>query len=202
MTGSSGAKRAGERGGMQGSTVVAALAGLLALGCGEGADQGAEAAGGDAEGGAAAREEAPLPYDFPEGQARAVRRLLGQGGEEWRLAVPDDNTSPLLIRMRRDQPGYEPYYLRADLTGNGEEDFAVALTDGSHFRVFWSRHAGGDSYAPAQPVVTLDWLDEGGLFHLDGDLVVGAFYSDRLSRYRWDPESRRLERVDLPPPGG
>lgn len=140
--------------------------------------------------------EISFPYEFTPEQKRAVGRFL-EGREGWRLALDSDNTNPLLGRMKREDPGYQPYLAQADFTGDGREDFALAVTnDAGLFRVVWFRNA-GSQYAPPQPVANASWLDEGGLFVKDGDLLVGAFFSDRVQRYAWNPEARRLERQEV-----
>lgn len=172
---------------------------LLALGaaagCGErAAEEGAGTAGDTAS--APDYESMTFAYEFDAAQKRAVGPFL-EAREGWRLAVSSDNANPLLGRMKRDRPEYEPYLAEADLDADGDEDFALALTNGSGaFRVVWFRRVGG-GYAPPQPVASASWLDQGGLFVDEGDLLVGEFYTDRAERYAWNPEARSLERQEV-----
>jgi hypothetical protein len=99
--------------------------------------------------------------------------------------------------MKRDDPSYYPYFLAGDLTDDGRDDCGLAVTNGGGaFRVVWFRNAGRE-YAPPQPVASASWLDRGGLFLKDGDLLVGEFYTDRAQRYAWNEETHRLERQEV-----
>lgn len=173
------------------TAVLIGLTGTMAAACG--GDR-AEDAGEQTA--AAARpdyENMSFPYEFEPAQKRAVGRYL-ERLDGWRLAVTTDNTNQLLGRMKRDQPGYQPYFAEGDITGDGKEDFALVLTNGSGaFRVVWFRST-GSAYGPPQPVANVAWLDQAGLFVQDGDLLVGEFDTDRSQRYRWNAEARRLER--------
>lgn len=172
---------------------------LLALGapagCGDRAVEGeAEDAGQTAS--TPDYESMTFAYEFDAAQKVAVGPFL-EAREGWRLAVASDNANPLLGRMKRDRPDYEPYFAEGDLDDDGDEDFALALTNGrGAFRVVWFRRV-GSGYAPPQPVASASWLDQGGLFVDEGDLLVGEFYSDRAERYAWNPEARGLERQEV-----
>lgn len=168
--------------------LAVAFAGTWLAGCGgERADESVPP--DTADGG----EAASLPYDFSSEQAEAVSRFL-RGRRGWRLVTASDNENPLLERQQRDDPGYEPYFVEGDLTGDDAPDFALAFDTGDGWRVVWFRRA-DRGYVQGQPVIHADWLDEGGLFVRDGDLVLGTFFTDRLQIYRWEPESNRLRHV-------
>lgn len=171
------------------------LALALAAGCGERAVEEETATAGDTAA-TPDYEGMSFAYEFDAAQKRAVGAFL-EAREGWRLAVPSDNKNPLLGRMKRDRPEYEPYFAEGDLDADGDEDFALALTNGSGaFRVVWFRRV-GSGYGPPQPVASVSWLDQGGLFVDEGDLLVGEFYTDRAERYAWNPETRSLERQEV-----
>lgn len=141
-------------------------------------------------------ESMSFPYDFEPAQKRAVGRYL-ESRPDWRLAVASDNTSQFLGRMKQDRPDYEPYFAEGDITGDGEEDFALAVTNGSGaFRVVWFRGT-GSGYAPPQPVTNASWLNEGGLVLKGGALLIGKFDADGAQRYTWNAEARRLDRQEV-----
>ena len=141
-------------------------------------------------------ESMSFPYDLEPPQKRAIGRYL-ESRPDWRLALAEDNTSQLLGRMKRDRPDYEPYFAEGDITGDGERDLVLAVTNGSGaFRVVWFRGT-GTGYAPPQPVTNASWLNEGGIILKDGDLLIGEFYTDAAQRYAWNAEARRLERQEV-----
>lgn len=171
---------------------------LLALGpaagCGDRAVE--EEAEGAGETSTPDYESMNFAYEFDAAQKRAVGPFL-ETREGWRLAVASDNANPLLGRMKRDRPEYQPYFAEGDLDDDGDDDFALALTNGrGAFRVVWFRRV-GSGYGPPQPLASASWLDQGGLFVDDGDLLVGEFYTDRAERYAWNPETRSLERQEV-----
>ena len=112
------------------------------------------------------------------------------------LALPGENGNPLLARMREEQPGYDPYVLRGDLTHDGRPDLVVVLRQGAAWSVYWMRGTKG-GYAEPLPLGDHQLLAEGGLFLKDGDLGIGRFYSDVATWYRWSPGTRTLELHDI-----
>ncbi len=112
------------------------------------------------------------------------------------LARPGENGSRLLARMREEEPGYDPYVLRGDLTHDGRPDLVVVLREGEAWSVYWMRGT-KDGYAEPLPLGDHQLLAEGGLFIKDGDLGIGRFYSDVATWYRWSPGTRRLEPHDI-----
>jgi len=135
----------------------------------------------------------PAP-PVPVREMPAVQALMA-GLEGARLASPDDNGSPLLKQMREQDPGYDPYTLRHDLTGDGRTDLVVVLRQGDTWPVYWFRGT-GQGYAPAAALGNHPLLEEGGLVVKDRQLGIGRFYSDVASWYRWNPRTRSLELQD------
>lgn len=174
---------------LPGLALLLVLAPLLAACGGERPDE------GEATGKAAATpdyERMSFPYELDAAQKRALGAFL-DAREGWRLVVGAEHTSGGLAPLKRERPDYEPYFVEGDLTGDGQEDFVVAVTNGSGtFRILWFRHAGG-AYAPPQPVANVAWLEGAGLFLEEGGLVVRELDGSRVQRYGWNPERRRLE---------
>lgn len=126
-------------------------------------------------------------YHFTAGERQAVASALGTH-PGWRLATRADNTAPDLATVLREQPGYEPYFVRETDRAAERPDFAVALVRDGQFAVYWFR-ADDDGYMPGQEVTTADWLHDGGL-HFRGDaLEVAPFNSDEIFAFRWPPHA-------------
>lgn len=132
----------------------------------------------------------PVPIrDIPD-----VHRLLDSHPGA-ALARPGDNGSPLLEQMREQQPGYDPYILRQDITGDGRADLVVALREGGTWPVYWMRGT-KNGYAEPVSLGNHELLAEGGLVVKDGKLGIGRFYSDVATWYRWNAETRTLDPLD------
>lgn len=73
-------------------------------------------------------------YLFSPTQEMALQKLLAQN-PAWRLAMPRDNQSDLYVQYEQENPGYDPYFAHADMTGDGLDDFAVALVQDAQWAV-------------------------------------------------------------------
>jgi hypothetical protein len=111
------------------------------------------------------------------------------------LARPEDNGNPLLAQMREQEPGYDPYILRQDITGDGRADLVVVLRKDGKWPVYWMRGT-KDGYADPVSLGNHELLAEGGLVVKDGALGIGRFYSDVAAWYRWNPDTGALDLQD------
>ncbi len=141
--------------------------------------------------GCKAKEE----YRFSGSQRPVIEKLLADSAG-WRLARESDNTNPQLEDQKRDQPGYHPYFLEADVDGDVRTDFVIALVHqpDTNFAVYFF-HAGGSNYDPPQLLFCSPYLNSCGLFFNNGQLLAGDFYTDNAVVYRWDPAQRKLTEV-------
>jgi hypothetical protein len=120
-------------------------------------------------------------YPFTEAERQAVEDLLKEQ-PGWRVAISADNAAPDLAAQRREQPGYEPYFVR--FPRGSHPDFAVVLVRSAQYSVYWFRADSG-RYCPFE-VTSADWLRTAGL-HLRGDtLEVAPFHSDEIFAFAWD----------------
>jgi hypothetical protein len=128
-------------------------------------------------------------------QRLVVDKLLADS-VTWQLALPSDNTNPNLKDQRRDQPGYQPYYLEADIDHDGQEDFVVALIHkpDTSFAVFLFRRL-NELYASPQLIFSSRALQRCGLFFIRDHLVVGEFYTDNAVTFRWDSTLHKLVEI-------
>lgn len=132
-------------------------------------------------------------YAFSAAQSKAIRGLLLKN-PGWRIASISDNHDPGLAQYQREHPGYTPYFLERDFTGDGKKDFVIVLLRGKYFGVVWFR-AVGDQYAAPQWLTRKGSLSDGGVFgDRRGLFVGGPFYSDNLALFVWDQKSKQMIR--------
>jgi hypothetical protein len=129
-------------------------------------------------------------YPFTGTQRKAVELLLSKA-KGWRIALPSDNRSPDLEQYQNEHPGYTPYFVEGDLTGDGSKDFAIAVIKGEYYGVVFFK-AEGDNYLPPQWLTRKGALDDGGLFIDDRGLWGGQFYTDNLFHFVWSVKEKRL----------
>ncbi len=87
-----------------------------------------------------------------------------------------------LSQMRGGDPGYQPYILRGDFNGDGEEDFAVLLVreseDGPPSGVLAIFNGPFSGYSPPAPAAVFKarFGKFVALFAKDGELLLGQFH--------------------------
>lgn len=129
-------------------------------------------------------------YHFTAAQKEAIKALLSKA-EGWRLALPSDNHSADLKQFEMEHPGYTPYYVQADITGDGRKDFVIALVRGKYFGVVFLR-AKGDHYSSPQWLTRKGALRDGGLFVDARGVWGGQFYTDNLFLFVWSKKLHKL----------
>jgi hypothetical protein len=124
-----------------------------------------------------------LPYPFTSLQRNAVTRLLASN-EGWQLATDSDYRNKNRLRdIRTTTPTFEPYLARQ--SSDGDDDFAVALTRDSTFKVFYFRHSDG-KYLNPQEVSEVRWLNDGVLVLKGDTLDLAPWASDEIFRFVWN----------------
>jgi hypothetical protein len=143
--------------------------------------------GEERTGGSGTAAEIAIPYDVTPEQRRGITALV-RSNPEWRVADDADNRHGMLENMRRDNPGYRPYFTVHDFNRDGTGDFAITLIREGTFRSYWFKGISGgyadQGYAEPVLLVEEDWLANGGqIISSEGDLLVGEFYTDHLVRF-------------------
>jgi hypothetical protein len=103
----------------------------------------------------------------------------------WTVATAEDNTDKEGIKKKRAKdPGFEPYYVSSDMTGDGINDFAIVIKKkgSTGFGIVWFLGEKGGKYVPQWMGET--YLHEGciksnkkGLWiYLDISCKKGIFY--------------------------
>jgi hypothetical protein len=131
-------------------------------------------------------------YRFNPAQKEAIQSLLSKANG-WRIALPSDNHNSDLEQFQKENPGYTPYYVESDLTGDGKKDFVIAVIHGKYFGIVFFR-AEGDHYSAPQWLTRDGELSDDGIFVKERELWVGPFYSDFLDVYVWSAKAKKLVR--------
>ena len=138
---------------------------------------------------------APPPTASATAEDAAVTRLVA-ANPGWRLADSRDHGDSAGVRRQRErEPGFTPYRRRGDWNGDGLADLAVVLVRDTIYRAVWLRGT-ATGFGPAEPLGETPDLRMGGLFDIDGALVVGPFESDAVWVWRWNAATGRLELAD------
>jgi hypothetical protein len=134
-----------------------------------------------------------VEYSFKETQKLAIQKLL-QENPCWRIAISKDCTNPNLEDFQKSFPGYTPYYVEEDITGDNKKDFAITLINGKDFGVVWFQADVDSSYKPPQWLFNNANLEECGLSINKKNrwLMICYFYTDNCSCYEWDSKSKKL----------
>jgi hypothetical protein len=125
-------------------------------------------------------------------QQKCILQLL-EDSSGWRIARTSDNVNPSLKDQQKEQPGYQPYFLEADVDHDGKKDFITTILreKDNTFAIFLFRQL-NDNYSKPQHIVSSDHLTKCGLFFINDTFRVGEFYSDNCVIYQWDSSQNRL----------
>ena len=130
---------------------------------------------------------------FSPAQCSSVIRLV-RAHPGWRLASTGDNTDSTTVHELRDSAAdYDPYYTTVRV-GKRRTHFAVALTNGQGFSVYYFRWR-GTRYGNPTKVVSADWLAEGDIRLLGDTLRIAPYHSDEIFLFVWMPTTRTMKLV-------
>lgn len=134
----------------------------------------------------------PIPYvNMKSEQNIALTKFLKEN-EGWLIAESSDNTSSLLKQFQQENPGYEPYFVSSDMTGDGIIDFAVVLKNGKTKGLVFFKGLLNNEFLP-QWLSNKLAIDNGGLFaEKNGLWLAGEFYSDNVSVLEWDNKKNMM----------
>ena len=116
----------------------------------------------------------------------------------WHLGTAADCHNEALAQVQREVPGYQPYRASGDFDKDGIEDAAAVLIRGDSGIIFFLR-GGPTGFARPQPIDSLSWATNGGLFASHDTLGFGVFNSDVFRSWAWDPAARALRLVAWTP---
>ncbi len=132
------------------------------------------------------------PKDPSELENKIIDDFIRNGNADWRRARLDDNRADNLSEYISGNPGYNPYFLEADLTQDSINDFVIVLVKEKDFGIVWFHGKKDGSYS-SQWLTKSGDLSKGGLFLRGSDLLVGGcFYCDNDVLFVWDKKTNSM----------
>lgn len=132
-----------------------------------------------------------FPYvNLKSDQNIALTKFLAEN-KDWQIAESSDNTSSSLQEYQQENPGYEPYFVNGDMTGDGISDFAVVLKNGKIRGLVFFKGLSNNEFLP-QWLSKNVFINTGGLFAKKNGLWLGEFYTDNISVLEWDSKKNMM----------